>query len=256
MKMLIKKLFIILIFAGLFYAQNGKALNFDGVDDYVTMGATALDFTGTTARSFAFWVYQRTDQTDTIIAKYQSTTGNGSYVFSINSGGIANLYLITTSYATGRINRRSASGAVPLNRWNHIVGTWTGGTTSSSMSIYINGVETSYGTSDDGGTFTGLVSNTNPTLFGARNDTAATDFVNFLDGLIDEVRVYNRALTAAEVRTLYYGHATRVGLVGYWPLIGVTSGTFEPDFSGKANHWTRTSGPYRSALSPFIRFRR
>lgn len=77
---------------------------------------------------------------------------------------------------------------VSLNTWYHVVLTDTG----TSLSAYVNG--TQVGTS---------VSHTNPTLgtnYWTLGDAYAT---NAITGSIDQVRIFNRAITATEVATLY-----------------------------------------------------
>ena len=75
--------------------------------------------------------------------------------------------------------------------------TWDGSATAANVKIYINGAETSYQTTTNGVT--------------TKNSDASADFIignnslttQTFNGLIDEVRVYNRALSAAEVMSLY-----------------------------------------------------
>jgi hypothetical protein len=117
--------------------------------------------------------------------------------------GSLRIYLVTTNYSTGRIHRVTTASAVLKNQWSHITFTWSGGLTSSSLKIYVNGVEASYGTSDNGGTFTGLASTANPTLIGARNNTSTSNFGSFFTGSIDDVRFYSKELSVAEVKQLY-----------------------------------------------------
>ena len=85
---------------------------------------------------------------------------------------------------------KSASGGfVPLNQWAYLVMTYDGANTR----LYINGQATAVSPN------TGAIANAlYPIYIGSWLGT--TDWFN---GLIDDVRVYNRALSAAEIQALY-----------------------------------------------------
>jgi hypothetical protein len=78
-------------------------------------------------------------------------------------------------------------------QWYHVAGVIQGGT---NMSLYVNGV-------DDGGTYSGsggtMGYTTTSSKIGGGNGNAGTGFVN---GTIDDVRVYKRVLSPGEVETL------------------------------------------------------
>lgn len=89
------------------------------------------------------------------------------------------------------------NNAIPLSTWTHVVFTYSGGTTSSStVHIYINAVDQTL-------TFAGAnhTPNTNNSQYSIGYDptTAGRNF----SGMIDDVKVYNRALSALEVTQLY-----------------------------------------------------
>lgn len=81
-------------------------------------------------------------------------------------------------------------GAIPLNSWTHIVGTWT----TTAFKIYRNGVLITQAPC------TGINTGVN----GFDVHIGSGNFVGgFMTGLIDATYVYNRELTQAEVTTLY-----------------------------------------------------
>ncbi len=60
----------------------------------------------------------------------------------------------------------------------------------------------------------------------------------YLKGLIDDVRIYNRALSAGEIEDIYKGKNTSAsGLVGHWSMHEGEEG-FVSDISGNNNHGT------------------
>ena len=82
----------------------------------------------------------------------------------------------------------TASGVFPVNTWAHIVGTYN----LSTMILYVNGV--GVGSLSFSGTMATPIST---------NYIGYLDGVGKLDGLIDNVRIYNRPLLAQEVQSLY-----------------------------------------------------
>lgn len=81
------------------------------------------------------------------------------------------------------------------NRWYHVAGTWD----ASTAKLYINGSQVKSVTNS-----VGAVRNVSgPLLLGAQQ----TSFPNYyFDGRIDEVYLFKRALTAAEIANMALGH--------------------------------------------------
>ncbi len=91
------------------------------------------------------------------------------------------------------LNQISSIGTLTNNIWYHIAITFN---TESDIRIYINGSEDNNGS-------------------GSFNDTSTlleiSDPNYEVDGLIDEVKIFNYALTPQQVRTEYNGGAVRFG---------------------------------------------
>ena len=100
----------------------------------------------------------------------------------------------TMNYSTTDLRRVTSSNTITLNAWNHVAATFASSTLASDAHVYINGVEPTYKTSQDA-------------VGGRINDSSWSVLMGNLggtfNGLIDEVRVYNRALSAQEVKYLY-----------------------------------------------------
>ena len=133
-----------------------------------------------------------------------------------------------------------ASSAVSSGVWHHIVGTWQ----TNDARLYIDGVIIA---SDSSVNITHGNTSTTHHLAGNYSRDPTTTYIN---GLIDDVRTYNRVLSAAEVTQLYQSRAsaaqtsnTRLtspinsGLVGYWTL------------DGKDISWTTNTATDRSGNS-------
>ena len=79
--------------------------------------------------------------------------------------------------------------AIPLNTWTHLATTYDG----ANMRFYVNGVLV--GTTPG----TGTINAANGALRIGGNNSAPLGQGEFFKGLIDEVRIYNRALSSAEI---------------------------------------------------------
>jgi len=80
----------------------------------------------------------------------------------------------------------NGTSALPLNTWSHLAMTYDG----TTMRIYINGVQAG------SGAVTGSAATSNSPLRIGGNSI----WGEYFRGLIDEVRIYNRALSATEIQ--------------------------------------------------------
>jgi hypothetical protein len=131
----------------------------------------------------------------------------------------------TASYAA---RNTSTTGTIDLDdQWHYIIGTYDNGIAK----IYIDGVL------KDSDSSIPYESNSNKLIFGAGNNSDSPTYEFW--GSIDEVRLYNRALSAEEVIDLYNWSP---GPVGYWKL-DENSGIYAEDSSGNSNKGTLTNSP-------------
>jgi hypothetical protein len=159
----------------------GGGLQFDGLNDWVTVGdANSLDLTN--AMTLEAWVRPSALGTvwRTVVLKEQ--TGHLAYALYAGTD--------TGSRPSGHVytsGDRALLGpsALPLNTWSHLAMTWDG----LLIRMYVNGAQVS------SSALTGTArTSTSPLRIGGN-----AVWPEWFNGLIDEVRVYNRALTAAEV---------------------------------------------------------
>ena len=91
----------------------------------------------------------------------------------------------TGTLATGLANYLTSGQAPVAGQWQHVAFSYNG----STARFYVNGTEVA------NRSFTGNVGDSNTWRIGAYGSTA----MGFFDGTIDEVRIYNRALTQTEI---------------------------------------------------------
>ena len=166
----------------------GQALNFDGVNDDVSTNNT-VDLPG--EMSVFAWIKSNTVQTDAF----------GDYIVASNNE--AQFTLAHDTYVGGGIlearwnNERISScevGTITVGKWYHVGFTRTGSSGNWTCRVYINGALAKTGT--------GIA--TNPGVAGIVRIGSRQSGTYFLfDGLIDDVRIYNRALSEQEVKQLY-----------------------------------------------------
>jgi hypothetical protein len=179
------------------------------------------------------------------LEKADTNSPFAGYFFDFNATASNQLrFLIDPGAASAAIAAYSDS-RVENGNWHHAVGAANRNT--KTMILYIDGSNVA---SADISTVGSIVNN-GALYIGSRN----TNDIPF-NGLIDDVRIYNRALSADEVKRLYKIGATAKlgvtanndslakGLVGWWNFDGKTvSGTRVFDASGNGNYGTMTNGP-------------
>jgi len=165
--------------------KYGKALSFDGVDDYVDFGNDAsLNVEYITLEG---WVNLQTwDEDGGLICK---GTGAGGEVWCID---VKNNKFRLFFWKGGK--GYTLDSLVIPNGWMHIVATYDGYFTR----FYVNGVEKNSKALNLGV----LDTNAHIVSLGSRQYRTADYNLN-INGIIDEVRIYNRALTAEEIKEHY-----------------------------------------------------
>jgi glucose/arabinose dehydrogenase len=161
--------------------KYGSALTFDGVNDIVNVpDANSLDLT--TGMTLEAWVRPTAGGNwKTVLLKEQP--GHLAYaLYSHEDTGRPSGHVFTTAAGD---TWTGAPAALALNTWSHLAMTWDGLT----RRIYLNGTQVA------SGALTGTaVTSTSPLRIGGN-----TIWSEWFTGQIDEVRIYNRALSAAEV---------------------------------------------------------
>ncbi len=164
--------------------KYGDALSFDGLTSYVD-GGNNLVFNSNTF-SIALWF-----KTTTVAPSFQSifTKSGVASDFDLQIEGSTLKFYISQSTNLAI----SYSTPIVINTWYHVVIS-DGGTGANNLKMYVNGVE---------------VASESPTGSRATNSNnvqigkSAVWGGRYFNGVIDEVRFFNRALSAAEIQTDY-----------------------------------------------------
>jgi hypothetical protein len=169
---------------------SGQCLNLDGTDDYVNCGNGAnLSFGTSTDFTIASWF--KTTATYGYVGYVLSKGGQGGnnrYALLINNGKLE-------AYIQGTGNTVSLDSAVSVNNnvFNYGVATFS---RSGNLTLYLNGTISGTPTSIAS---VGNIDSANSFSIGARG---ATD--TFLNGSIDDVRVFNAAIPVSQIKEQYY----------------------------------------------------
>ena len=172
--------------AGWTYGKIGSGLSFDGVDDYVNVpnSPSLNSFSLTSGMSIEVWVFPYPKSTSqNIVGKTSSfslsITPSGSFFFIIHDGSSWRPYIY--------------SSVVGFNKWAHVVAVVQ---TDGTYMLYVNG-------SRSGGTSTTTnINNSGYPVYLAIGGLGLG--LAYFQGIIDEVRIYNRALSEKEIKSLYY----------------------------------------------------
>lgn len=163
---------------------NNQSLSFNGVNDSIVVPDSTSWAFGTSDFSLSMWIKPTTVAQYVFVSQYQDT--NNRWIWFMEDA--------TAMYFQNRTAgvlspNESWTPNLTIGMWQHLVLTRSGNT----WTVYKNASAVTGGSTD-----TGSVGNHSGSLeIGSQN--AASSF----NGSIDDVRVYNRALSAQEVRTLY-----------------------------------------------------
>jgi hypothetical protein len=176
----------------------GQALSFDGVDDYVEMtNESSFDFERTQPLTISAWIYPDSTSEGSIVSKMNDASPYLGYELrpSTSCTPICLRFNLVNTWPTNRITIENNT-ALALNQWYHVAATYDGSSSANGARIFINGLPDAVTVGGD--SLTASVLNNETVKIGIR--TNAT--VGF-SRTIDDVRIYNRALSAQEVQALY-----------------------------------------------------
>ncbi len=172
-----------------------QAISLDG-DDYVDCGNPAeLDF-ATGDWSICAWINTtQSDDTFTIFANGGDNSGGICYTLGIGEEGLDGVVTLTTDDDTTKVQAISST-LVNDDQWHHVVGLRAGNTTQ----VYVDGVLDGTNTLPVGYDLSGTSQHN--AYVGAitdNSDATGNTLEKFFVGTLDDVRIYNYALSPAEI---------------------------------------------------------
>lgn len=182
----------------------GHALEFDGSVEYLSDCGSVSDFSfvqNTHIFSVALWLKIDVPSANAAQVCLGNSIVNANKGFAIyfenrsSQGSPKSIRCPVYNGSTQTVNGKSSNDAVTDTGWHHVVVTMDG----SDMDFYVDGVF-------DGGSGSGTASSTGDSSLtlniGRSNYSSST---SLFDGKLDDVRIYNRVLTADEVAAIYAG---------------------------------------------------
>lgn len=128
--------------------------------------------------------------------------------------------------------------------WYHVAGVFDA--SSATAKVFVNGLEATTSTT---GTIPSSIGDDTGVLSMGAEDTSSTP-TGYYDGIIDEGRIYNRALSPAEISSLYNWAP---GPVGYWKMDEISSPTQDSSGNGNSGTWNNdtmaATGKFGNAIS-------
>ena len=236
----------------------GQALSFDGVDDYVLTSNLVSNFSDETVTAS---VWFKANNAGVILDELGQATPDinwhDSQIEILATGEVKVRVWSLTSVSLGSVN---------FGEWHHVVLRYN--KTTSNLDGFLDGVES---VADVSGNRNAPWENGRELYYAfGHSDTTKISSGNFFAGLIDDMRIYNRALSNVEVQELYNLGEAKIsassptvatstatglnrGLMGYWTMDGgdINWTTNQiVDHSGNGN--TGTLSNLSSLTSPSI----
>ena len=197
---------------------NTNSIQFDGFSSYIAISPqTGLDITTTV--TIEAWIkpsaFGFNSAQNSIVCKHGWSSGEGGFV--LRCGGSGELSFNIGGVDTNNVNVSwvevfSSLNALSLNTWYHVAGTYDG----YELKCYVNG--NLEGTTSFQGSI--APSTAYPLAIGRLADPVwGPD--RYFSGSMDEVRVWNRALSQSEIMAGMNNHidpSSASGLVSYWRM--------------------------------------
>lgn len=192
---------------------NNYSVLFDGINDYVTFGNN-INYDIATQFSVSLWIRPNNLSAIRTFVSKAENAGN-IYGWSLRHETTGQLTL--QARVPGALTSQTSTNTVTAGVWNHVVLTYSGNSNVSGFKVYVNNVSYTY-----------------PAFTLPASWLASQDFVlgargtntQYFSGNIDEVSVWNKQLSAAEVATLYNSGVPtncsavsfNANLTNYWRL--------------------------------------
>jgi gliding motility-associated-like protein len=190
---------------------SGRAIRFDGINDYIDLGNIYDDLTY--PFTISAWIYLEHDKYSPIFASQDNSPIYNGFQFVVSATTISIEYGDGRGENSGSFRRGKAQTVSNiLNRWVHVAAIIRG---PIDMDLFLNGVNI-------GGNYVGsspfdMNSNFPGDVAKIGYWYSNNEVFNF-KGIIDELRLYNRSLAISEIREVMCKKLVSPvpGIIGYW----------------------------------------
>ncbi|MEI6731757.1 MAG: LamG domain-containing protein, partial [archaeon] len=232
----------------------GSAVSLNGINGYVSLPAGVTQSKNFTGVTYSLWVYPQNSSAGA--AGFTRIIDKGwnqeiAITVNLNPTTPSNLGKIGLCFVTNSSSVNTASGSsdggLNMYRWNLVTVTWSSSTGTGKM--YINGLNTKNYTLP-GAYLSGAVNS----LWLGNDGTG-----DLFNGSIDDVMIFNRALSQAEISSLY--NATATPYINNFSLSAqgpYTYTAYAQDIAGNVNQTEQrtvildTTAPSGNIFSPIL----
>lgn len=202
--------------------KYGGAFEFDGDNDFINVSNS--DSFNTTDMTLSFWIKPNgTAHNSQYVIEKENDAYSRGFDFHYTGG---NLFYFRIIGATETINCYTLFNPVP-GEWTMITGIYNG----TNVSVYVNGTIDRV-CSNPG------VYNVTQDLYIGSNHAETNNF----NGTIDEVRIYNRSLSAAEILKLYGLYDPYINNYTYTYSTPLPAATYQYNFIGNYTNYQEFNG--------------
>jgi hypothetical protein len=174
----------------------GGGMSFDGVNDYIrVLDNPSLRFTQDSSFTLSTWINPvSTAGQGVLLGKFQTDSKSNLFTYNMDwwleSQGIG-FQAAQSGYSY--VNLASPWGVAPVGSWSHIACVYD----NRNMTIYVNGelAASGYFPYETG-------TNTADNDFGIGAALISSGVEKYFNGSLDDIRIYNRALTAGEIKAI------------------------------------------------------
>lgn len=194
------------VLVGATHNAGGDFFSFDGVNDYIrTPDLYGTGVSNPDTFSVSVWVYPTA--AGVVLSITNTTTPDTAYHFSaiefVDSVGKPVPYFGIWNSGI----QQDTGSALNYNQWYHLAQTYNG----TTMKGYVNGVEVASVTSAYDSPLDDPTVTNHYFLFGAEDPTDMGDG-SYYNGRMDQISIYNDALTPSEVNAYYTNTKSKYGL--------------------------------------------
>ena len=202
------------------HGRVGKAYSFDGVDDYIRI-ASSEELRDLTEYTVSLWAWS------------QNFSANYNPLVSKSSGDISSFEIYGGNGFTLTHNRSSTHkyqyySALPSSRWNHLLISYSNGTLSKYDDGSLHASSTGWANPEH---------HDFPVYIGKGTWQTGNTSLYFHHGSIDDVRIYDRALSATEVQSLFQMENTPPADNNQTDPATESNSTFPPTDQNGSNHF-------------------